>query len=56
VFFAATALMVGAVMLVLWTDSAWVDAGAIALLLALLALVVDVTLRALRDGGEAPTG
>ena len=40
VFFAATALMVGAVMLVLWTDSAWVDAGAIVLLLALLGLVV----------------
>jgi two-component system NarL family sensor kinase len=56
VFFAATALMVGTIMLVVWSDSAWVDAGAVVLLLALLALVVDVTLRALRDGDEAPTG
>jgi two-component system NarL family sensor kinase len=55
VFFAATALMVGAVMLVLWTDSPWVDAGAVALLLALLGLVVDVTLRALRDGDDRMT-
>ena len=39
VFCAATALMVGAVMLVLWTDDAWVDAGAVVLLLALLGLV-----------------
>jgi two-component system NarL family sensor kinase len=56
VFFAAAALMIGTVMLVAWSDSPWVDAGAAALLLALLALVVDATLRALRDGDEAPTG
>jgi membrane protein implicated in regulation of membrane protease activity len=55
VCFAAAALMAGAGMLVLWSDSAWVEAGAIALVLALLALVVDVTLRALRAGHDRMT-
>ncbi len=63
VFAAAAALMVGAAMLVVWTDDAWVDVGAVVLLLALLGLVLGVTLRALRDDGDgesadrpAPTG
>ena len=51
--FAAATLMVGAVLVVAWSDSPWVDAGAIALLLVLTGALLVAMLRQLRDEDDA---
>jgi uncharacterized membrane protein HdeD (DUF308 family) len=52
-FFAATAGMVGVVVLALRADSDWADAGAVVVLLGVVGLLLAEIMRELRDDGDA---